>query len=128
MDKTAYIWGIHDGMEKYFKYLTRKVGGLLLFFSNTTTNLLELSLPAFYLDMIEVWLVTKEFLLKKEISRRNEIVFNNKFIRIDGHTYFDEKILLRNVYKLHHIVDIDGNIKSGQEFQRMGLDRLDIIR
>ena len=79
------------GWKKYFKYLTRKVGGLLLFFSNTTTNLLELSLPAFYLDMIEVWLVTKEFLLKKEISRRNEIIFNNKFIRIDGHTYFDEK-------------------------------------
>ena len=63
------------GWKKYFKYLTRKVGGLLLFFSNTTTNLLELSLPAFYLDMIEVWLVTKEFLLKKEISRRNEIIF-----------------------------------------------------
>ena len=111
------------GWKKYFKYLTRKVGGLLLFFSNTTTNLLELSLPAFYLDMIEVWLVTKEFLLKKEISRRNEIIFNNKFIRIDGHTHFDEKIFLRNVYKLHHIVDIDGNIKSGQEFQRMGLDK-----
>ena len=76
--------------------------------------------------MIEVWIGTKINLMKKEISRRNKIIFNYKFIRIDGHTYFDEKMILRNIYRLHHIVDIEGNIKSCQEFQRMGLDRVDI--
>ena len=77
------------GWKLYFRYLTRKVGGLLLFFSNTSQNLLDLQLPPFYQNMIEAWLCSKEFLLKKEIS---------KFIRIEGQTYFSESLFL-NIFK-----------------------------
>ena len=114
------------GWKQYFKYLTRKVGGLLLLFSNVTMELLELSLPAFYMNMLEIWVGTKDFLLKKQISKRNEIIFNNKFIRIEGHIYYDESLLLRNIYKVHHIVDREGKIKSSHEFQRMGLNDFEI--
>ena len=118
------------GWKLYFKYLTRKVGGLLLFFSNTSQNLLDLQLPPFYQNMIEAWLCSKEFLLKKEISKRNEILYNNKFIRIEGQTYFSESLFLNNIFKIHHIVNKEGKIKSSHEFQKMGLDqcKIDIIK
>ena len=118
------------GWKLYFKYLTRKLGGLLLFFSNTSQNLLDLQLPSFYQNMIEGWLCSKEFLLKKEISKRNEILYNNKFIRIEGQTYFSESLFLNNIFKIHHIVDKEGTNKSSHEFQKMGLDQceIDIIK
>ena len=112
--------------KRYFKFLTRKAGGLLIFFSNTTLNLLDLSLPAFSLNMLEVWFCTKEFLCVKEISRRNEIFFNNRYIRINGRQLFSENLFLKNLYKFHHIVDKKGNIKSSRDFQRMGLDQSEI--
>ena len=112
--------------KQYFSYLTRKVGGLLIFYSNITINLMKIPLPDFYIDMMEVWFNKKNFLLKEEESRRNELIFNNRFIRLDGQTHFDEKLFLKNVYKLHHIVDREGKLKSSQNLQRMGLDRLEM--
>ena len=114
------------GWKRFFKYKTREMGGLLIFFSNISMRMNELSLPRFYKNMLEVWVAVKEVLLKKEAGKRNEIIFNNKFIRLDGHMFFDEGLFLRNVYKLHHLVDDEGKIKSIRDFQRMGLSEVEI--
>ena len=76
--------------------------------------------------MLEVWAASKKVLLRKEISKRNEIIFNNKFIRLHGRMFFDEPLFLKNIYKLHHIVDKEGNIKSINDFLRIGLKENEI--
>ena len=55
------------------------------------------------------------------------------FIIIDlflsmSHVPFDEGLLNKNVYKLHHIVDKEGNIQFNEEFQRKGLNSLEISK
>ena len=116
------------GWKRFFKYKTREFGGLLIFFSNISLNISNLSLPSFYRNMLDVWVAMKDVLLKKETGKRNEIIFNNKFIRLDGHMYFDESLFLKNIYKLHHIVDGEGEIKSTRDFLRMGLNEQEIIK
>ena len=112
--------------KRYFKYLTRKYGGLLIFFSNVSPDLLALSLPDFYRSMLEAWLGTKAFLLKNEISKRNQIIYNNRCIRIQGQICFHEDLFLKNVFKIHHIVDKKGELKSITEFKKMGLNNIEI--
>ena len=112
--------------KRYFKYLTRKYGGLLIFFSNVSPDLLALSLPDFYRSMLEAWLGTKAFLLKNEISKRNQIIYNNRCIRIQGKIYFHEDLFLKNVFKIHHIVDKKAELKSITEFKKMGLNNIEI--
>ena len=115
--------------KRVFKFLTRQVGGLLVFFCNISMELLNLSLPVFYREMLEAWIGSKDFLLK-ETGSRNQIFFNNRYIRINGQIYYNETLFLKNIYKIHHIVDSKGRIKSVHEFIRLGLDRseIDIVK
>ena len=100
----------------------------MTFYNNATVSISELVLPAFYRVMLDVWMATRIFLLKENVSRRNEIIYNNRFVFIDGHVPFDEGLFNTNVYKLHHIVDKEGNIKSNEEFQRKGLNSLEMSK
>ena len=84
--------------KRVFKFLTRQVGGLLVFFCNISMELLNLSLPVFYREMLEAWIGSKDFLLK-ETGSRNQIFFNNRYIRINGQIYYNETLFLKNIYQ-----------------------------
>ena len=59
------------GGNLYFKYLTRKVGGLLLFFSNTSQNLLDLQLPPFY-QKYDRGMVVLKIISAEERNKQNK--------------------------------------------------------
>ena len=82
MDNNAMKW------KQYFKYATEHLGGELIFSCDYLLDLLKISLPQFYMNLLEVWMDTNDFRYKSEIYRGNEIIFNNKFIRIEGKCVF----------------------------------------
>ena len=53
------------GWKRFFIYGTREIGGLLILFTNTPLNICKISLPKFYIDMLEVWAASKKVLLRK---------------------------------------------------------------
>ena len=63
------------GWKQYFNYLTKDVGGILMFYNNATVGISELVLPAFYRELLDVWMAPRIFLLKENVSKRNEIIY-----------------------------------------------------
>ena len=116
MDNNAMKW------KQYFKYATEHLGGELIFSCDYLLGLLKISLPQFYMNLLEVWMDTNDFRYKSEIYRGNEIIFNNKFIRIEGKCVFYPNLYGKNIYRLKHIMDPDGNLRSVLYFQRRGLN------
>ena len=47
--------------KQYFEVSTKHIGGKFIFCCNHLTGLLNLSLPEFYIDLLETWAKTKEF-------------------------------------------------------------------
>ena len=60
-----------------FKFFTKSVGGILIFYSKAILGLLRLTLPEFYNDMLQVWMGSRSLILKED-SKRNEVIFDNK--------------------------------------------------
>ena len=108
--------------KQYFKYATKHLGGELIFSCDYLLGLLKVSLPQFYMNLLEVWMDTKDFRVKPETFKGNEIIFNNKFIRVEGKCIFYQKLYEKNIYRLKHIMDYDGNLRSFSYFQRQGLN------
>ena len=86
---------------------------------------MNVTLPQFYIDLLEVWADTREFQIKYEPYKWNEVRFNNKFIRVNGKCIFYENLFEKNIYKSKHIMDHNGNLKSITFFQRLGLKEND---
>jgi len=83
---------------------------------------LALHVPKFYRDILTVW---------QELHSRNpstgddyqhEIIWNNRFIRIDGKLVFYSSWYKKRVFKIHHLLNENKNFLSRFEFQqRYGL-------
>ena len=72
--------------KQYFEVSTKHIGGKFIFCCNYLTVLLNVSLPEFYIDLLETWAKTKEFRGNYEYLGK-EVLFNNKMIRIEGKMY-----------------------------------------
>ena len=112
--------------KKYFKYLLRPFGGNLIFFCNFSPDMIKIKLPKYYQEMLSIWSEMNVFIKKDISNKRNEIFFNNRFITKEGKPYFHENLFLKNTFKLHHIIDEEGAIKSDTYFRCMGLDKDEI--
>ena len=110
----------------YFNHATQHVGGSFIFSCDYLLGLLNLTLPKFYTDLLEVWIETRNFQQNYEPYKGNEIMFNNKFIRVNGKCIFDRKLFDKKVYRLNHIMDSDGKLRSLGYFQRRGLESNDV--
>ena len=75
--------------KRYFTFLNRHLGGLLIFVGNFI-DITKLQISYFYRNMLEIWIEEKEILIKKESSKINEIMLNNMFTRIDGNSIYEE--------------------------------------
>lgn len=64
MDEKTYIWRMNEKWIKRFQIFDQESGRITIM----ALNLMKVTPPALYLDMIEVWF-TKEFLLRKEINK-----------------------------------------------------------
>ena len=56
----------------------------------------------------------------------NFCFFYNKYIHKMGVSYFNENLFLKNIYKIYHIVDEQGQLKSDTYFRCMGLSEEEI--
>lgn len=114
--------------KQYFKYLMRPMGGNLIFYCNYWRDKVEIMLPTFYESLLKSWKDMKEYVKTEERYRGNEIMYNNKYIQLEGQTLFDEKLFLKNIYRLHHICDEQGDLKPEAYFTEIGLSREEIIK
>ena len=65
--------------KQYFEVSTKHIGGTFIFCCNYLTGLLNLSLPEFYIDLLETWAKTKEFRGNYEYLGK-EFYLNKKLI------------------------------------------------
>ena len=63
----------------------------------------------------------KDYIEIDEGYRGNEILFNYDCVQIGGHSIFYETLFLKNIYRLHHICDEDGTLKTEAYFKMGGL-------
>ena len=67
-----------------------------------------------------------DFIKKDTTHKGNEFFLNNRFIHNSGKTYFNENLFLKNTYRLYHIIDGKGTLKSETYFRCMGLEEEEI--
>ena len=110
--------------KQYFDFETRTLGGRFIFSCDYLLSLLNVSLPKFYLDLLEVWKDTKNFrkVYKHGSYSGNVVLSNNKYIRVEGKCVFDGDLHKKGVYRLKHIVDNDGQLKTDIYFLNLGLN------
>ena len=126
IQKVMWIKRLVTGDQKikwktYFKYLMRQFGGTLIFYCNYSLKFIDIPLPRCYQEMMIIWLDVNRFIKKDTINKGNEFLFNNKYIHKMGVSYFNENLFLKNIYKIYHIVDEQGQLKSDTYFRCMGL-------
>ena len=112
--------------KQYFQYATNNLGGKFIFSCDFILGLLKVILPQFYINLLEVWTDTKDFQIKYDPYKGNEVIFNNKFIRVNGKCIFHQNLFIKNIYKLKHIMDNNGILKPITYFQQLGLEEDDI--
>ena len=112
--------------KQYFEYSTKHVGGKFIFCCNYSIDLLNFSLPEFYIDLFRTWTETREFRGNYD-NIRKEILFNNKKIRFEGRPFYSENLHLNNIFRLEHIMDRNGDLKSEAYFHSKALNYSDIL-
>ena len=113
--------------KKYLKFLLRPLGGNLIFYCNYVPNMINIQLPKYYQEMLEIWFDMNAFIKKDATNKRNEIFFNNMYIHKEGKMYFNKDLFLKRTYKLHHITDDEGLLKSQNYFRCMGFSEEEIV-
>ena len=115
--------------KQYFNFVTRHIGGELIFSCDYLPVLLKVTAPQFYMDILEDWANTRQIRSVSNIQYIGDvIIFNNKLIRFNGHCIYDEKMHEKGVYKLKHILGNNGKLKSDRYFARLGLEMNDIAK
>ena len=76
--------------------------------------------------MLCIWSDMNIFIKKDITNKRNEIIFNNRCIAKKGKPFFHETLFLKNIFKLHHITDGQGALKSDYFFRCMGLNEEEV--
>ena len=85
---------------------------------NYDVKLLQLNnLPDFYNDILKYWQNTR-FAFQKNTSPRNEIIWNNHNIIIDGKAPFYKSWLEKNILRVEDLLDNNGNFLSFNLFSK----------
>ena len=90
--KTEMKW------KQYFELSTKHIGGKFIFGCNYLIELLNLSLPEFYIDLLRTWTKTREFRGNYNNVRKEVFFFNNKRIRFEGKSIYNENLQLKNIF------------------------------
>ena len=75
------------------------------------------NLPDFYSDILKYWQNTR-FAFQKNTSPRNEIIWNNHNIIIDGKAPFYKSWLEKNILRVEDLLDNNGNFLSFNLFSK----------
>ena len=111
--------------KQYFNFVTKHLGGDLIFSCDYIPGLLKVTAPQFYMDLLEGWVNTRHI---RSIDIGDVVIFNNKLIRYKGSCIYDKGLHDKGVYKLKHILENDGKLKCDRHFVDLGLEVNDIER
>ena len=81
------------------KYL-ENVGGKLVFLCNYNIKKLGLELPPVFIEILSAWSELKQTNPKSSKDIQNEILWNNRFILIDGKSVWWENVTVEEFGKL----------------------------
>ena len=101
-----------------FSLATTHLGGTFLFECNFDIHDLNLSseLPSFYKEILSAWQEIQSTDPSSADEYGNEIIWNNRFIRIDGKPIFFLSWYQKGVIKIRDLL-VDGRFLSITEFQ-----------
>ena len=105
----------------YVEHIFRQVGGKFIFQCKYDTNLLPCKLPPYYIEMLKVWQSLQDCRVIENDSIANEIILNNKSIRVNGRMVFNELLYCKNIYRVGHILDSRCQLKTLSQLQYQGL-------
>lgn len=99
---------------------TVQYGGRFIFECNFDTRDLNLTsrVPSFYKDILTVWQELHSKNPSTTMEYLHEIIWNNRFIRIDGKPVFYSSWYRKGVTKIHHLLNERGSFLSRPDFQR----------
>ena len=103
-----------------FFFATAQYGGRFIFECNFDTRDLNLTsrVPSFYKDILTVWQELHSKNPSTTMEYLHEIIWNNRFIRIDGKPAFYSSWYRKGVTKIHHLLNERGTFLSRPDFQR----------
>ena len=98
--------------------LLSKVGGTLLFQCNYDLKLLDLkNLSVFYKNVLAVWQELNSKNPRNTNEFKQEIIWNNRFIKIDGKSFYYKAWANKGILKIIDLVDIHGQFLSFENFK-----------
>ena len=74
--------------------------------------------PKFYRDILTVWQELHSKNPSTDNDYQHEIIWNNRFVRIDGKPVFYLSWDRKGVFKIHHLSNENRNFLSRSEFQQ----------
>ena len=97
--------------------LLKDIGGVFLFHCNFDVKYMKVNLNEWYKEIIQVW----NYIFHKDISIANQVIWNNKFILLDGKTIFKSSIVSKGIVKIAHMLDEHGRPIIWKDAKERGL-------
>ena len=119
--KVAWIPRLQNRSDASWKIIPETAlenfGGLsFLTHCNYDINALQINyLPGFYSEVLKHWQNTKQ-VFRKDTSPHNEIIWNNRNIKINGKAPFYKNWFKKNIVHIEDLLHNDGNFLSFDQF------------
>ena len=98
--------------------ILERYGGLhFLTICNYDIDTLQVgNLPPFYVEVLKQWQITKDFKRSETTLAREEVIWNNRKILIDGNSVFYKSWFDQNVIRVQDLLQEDGKFLSFKTF------------
>ena len=98
--------------------ILERYGGLhFLTICNYDIDTLQVgNLPSFYVEVLRQWQMTKDFKRSETTLAREEVIWNNRKILIDGNSVFYKSWFDQNVIRVQDLLQEDGKFLSFKNF------------
>ena len=123
--KAAWVKRLYDATPNskwcsLFSSEMSRYGGPFLFECNFNARDLNIAahIPSFYEDVLNAWQELHSKNPSHTIKYMNEIVWNNRFIKIDKKPVFYSSWYKRGVTKISHLLDENNRFLSRSDFQQ----------
>ena len=101
--------------------------GGLSFLTHCNYDINSLQFNRFYREVLKHWQSTKQA-FQKDTSPHNEIIWNNRNIKIDGKAPFYKNWFEKNIVRIEDLLDNDGKFLSFKQFsEKFHLERLSLF-
>ena len=120
-----YLDNSPTGWKNILSFHLRKVGGPFLFHCNFELDSLPLDLPVFYQNCLDAWSSINKSSPATSKQIANQILWNNKFIRIEKKSLYNKRLINCNFVAIRDLYDDDGNSITEQKSRIFKISPID---